>query len=494
MKFLCEHCKAKYQIPDEKIAGRTLRMKCRKCGNGIVLKGPSAETGRRKASSPGATRRRGGASVSKRRPSSSRHSALGAEFRRSATLSHNSEAPAATSGPEWHVAINDVPVGPIRREELARKVGSGAVDEDSLCWREGFDDWRPLAEVKELAALLEQRRARTPPRTPPPPRPPSDDAVVPPPPPPAVAALAAAPEPSMADLPIGAPLGDSLPPPADSMAGAVALSQAPHAAVVSVPPSTAPPPRRGGLPAGARAGLLLAALGTVSFAIALGVTLGGKLGSSDGGGTEVARADLPTEPVPAAPPPTAELDPGEEDVPPSEVPSGDEGRETAAADRAVDEERTTRRPRTTSTMTGTTMTSDENLSAEQRALLARLGGGSGSSGAAPSALMVASRMSTAAAGSSEPLDSAAISRVVNNNRSQLQRCYERHGGAGGESRIRVNIDLSIGASGTVTRANARGSNNSLLTRCIEGNVRRWRFARSADGAQTTFPVVFSPGG
>mgnify|MGYP000973202286 CR=1 FL=1 len=31
MKFFCEQCKAKYQIPDEKVAGKTVRMKCRKC-------------------------------------------------------------------------------------------------------------------------------------------------------------------------------------------------------------------------------------------------------------------------------------------------------------------------------------------------------------------------------------------------------------------------------------------------------------------------------
>ena len=32
MKFLCPSCKAKYQIGDDKVAGRSVRMKCRKCG------------------------------------------------------------------------------------------------------------------------------------------------------------------------------------------------------------------------------------------------------------------------------------------------------------------------------------------------------------------------------------------------------------------------------------------------------------------------------
>ena len=39
MKFLCPNCKAKYQIADEKISGRTLRMNCRKCGHDIVIRG-----------------------------------------------------------------------------------------------------------------------------------------------------------------------------------------------------------------------------------------------------------------------------------------------------------------------------------------------------------------------------------------------------------------------------------------------------------------------
>ena len=37
MKFLCPSCKAKYQIADEKVAGRSVRMKCRKCGHMISI-------------------------------------------------------------------------------------------------------------------------------------------------------------------------------------------------------------------------------------------------------------------------------------------------------------------------------------------------------------------------------------------------------------------------------------------------------------------------
>jgi len=43
MRFLCEQCKAKYQIADEKVAGKTVRMKCRKCGHLIEVKAVSPD-------------------------------------------------------------------------------------------------------------------------------------------------------------------------------------------------------------------------------------------------------------------------------------------------------------------------------------------------------------------------------------------------------------------------------------------------------------------
>ncbi|MBX3251256.1 MAG: zinc-ribbon domain-containing protein, partial [Myxococcales bacterium] len=182
MKFLCDNCKAKYQIPDEKIAGRTLRMKCRKCNHDIIIRGPQ-EAEPEPAPSPAVGgRRAGGSGVSPAprargtrgshagpRPSAPasaprKPSSLGADFRRS-SLSPESAPPRAA--PEWHVAINDVPVGPIRRDEVARKIGTGAVTGESLCWREGFDDWKPVASVPELASLLQQRRSPPRPSVPP---------------------------------------------------------------------------------------------------------------------------------------------------------------------------------------------------------------------------------------------------------------------------------------------------------------------------------------
>ena len=43
MKFVCDNCKAKYQIGDEKVAGKTVRMKCRRCGYEIRVRAEGVE-------------------------------------------------------------------------------------------------------------------------------------------------------------------------------------------------------------------------------------------------------------------------------------------------------------------------------------------------------------------------------------------------------------------------------------------------------------------
>src|SRR5262249_41821404 len=86
---------------------------------------------------------------------------LGAELRRPASVP-SELGPPPFAFDQWHVAINHVPVGPIKKDELSRKIGLGAVGPDSLVWREGFDDWRPLRLVPELIPLLKHRRPTQP--------------------------------------------------------------------------------------------------------------------------------------------------------------------------------------------------------------------------------------------------------------------------------------------------------------------------------------------
>ncbi len=206
MRFERDSCHAKYKISDEKVRGRVVRFPCRKCNHKILIDGRGgdpdvtvpagaaygfdevtrksepvstfgheAPTARaRRQASP--VRRRT-SSMPPRRPSSasrrlSSPSPSAAAAASTALAGHHPGlalpvpvAPTAGTAdvPEWHVSINDVPVGPIRLEEMAHKIDASAVSEYTLVWREGFDEWRPLATIPELMALLYERRRSGPP-------------------------------------------------------------------------------------------------------------------------------------------------------------------------------------------------------------------------------------------------------------------------------------------------------------------------------------------
>ena len=192
MKFLCEHCKAKYQIADDKVAGRTVRMKCRKCGGSIEVRAEVTETSvatkapevggvhagapkpppakpapPKPAPAPTGAAPRAGQPPRPAGPgtgpgSGSKDSPLAGAFQRN--VHHDEASPGLdlrelSASDEWYVAVNGVPVGPVRVDEVRRKAAIGAVTEESLCWQEGMEEWRAIRTVTELAALVREAAA-----------------------------------------------------------------------------------------------------------------------------------------------------------------------------------------------------------------------------------------------------------------------------------------------------------------------------------------------
>ncbi len=184
MKFLCDQCKAKYQISDDKVAGKTVRMKCRKCGHLIEVRAAVTETsvagalqsepppppgppGARPAAgapkpsvlpkSPLATSLAHQNKPPPPRPGAKQEGGLSNAFKTSMQTKEDEAALLElSSADEWYAAINGVPVGPIRIGELRRKAALGAVTDDSLVWQEGMEEWRPVKTVPELASLVRE--------------------------------------------------------------------------------------------------------------------------------------------------------------------------------------------------------------------------------------------------------------------------------------------------------------------------------------------------
>lgn len=234
MLFLCDNCKAKYQIGDDRVAGKMVRMKCRRCGHLIEVSGapestssgalpgaaglggaadaepplsapmpvevpPSAprlgppRPGSVPAAPGGLPPRPGAATggaiprpaVAGPRPGIPVRPTAGPSTRPAAAPAAIAPAPpalpapapaspgppplptparaqsvaGAPAGEEWYVGIDGSPFGPVPLAVVREKALAGLVDGDSLVWREGLDEWKPLKSVPELLAMLAEVQA-----------------------------------------------------------------------------------------------------------------------------------------------------------------------------------------------------------------------------------------------------------------------------------------------------------------------------------------------
>ena len=133
MKIVCDSCQAKYSIADEKIQGKSFKIRCKKCNHIIVVR-VSAE-GASSGGSADRVRATGG------------HVAVAASSARAA-------APAGVEQAGWHVVIDGQQVGPMTESDIKDRLRQGKINSDTLVWKEGFGDWTQLSAVPELTPLL----------------------------------------------------------------------------------------------------------------------------------------------------------------------------------------------------------------------------------------------------------------------------------------------------------------------------------------------------
>ena len=188
MQFVCNNCKAKYEIPAQRIKGRILKIRCRECGNVIEIRGdalpgaaglkPDAKKSykpKTPAQKPSSSllKERFKASFTSGRSSSASISpaklkAAGPAVRTKADkllqLAQKAEARAREMKEveTWYVAIKSSPVGPINKGKVKHHIRRSDLNLSSLVWKEGFNDWKPLGEVPELEVLYRQLESEIP--------------------------------------------------------------------------------------------------------------------------------------------------------------------------------------------------------------------------------------------------------------------------------------------------------------------------------------------
>ena len=67
-------------------------------------------------------------------------------------------AAAPAQADEWYIGIDGSPIGPVGVSVIREKAAERKATFESLVWREGFEEWKPLKEFPELVAVVEEAR------------------------------------------------------------------------------------------------------------------------------------------------------------------------------------------------------------------------------------------------------------------------------------------------------------------------------------------------
>ena len=203
MKFLCGSCRTKYQISDDKVRGKILTIRCKKCSAKILVRESLAVSGGTAvapvAEDEAASRKTGSArpQTAARRPEAraesrtepSAHSlsasatrtggsaalASAYDFAMGQGASESDDMPTSIApvpanleiaGVEWYVAVDGAQQGPFAFAEVVQKVETRQLIGRHYVWHDGMENWTRLRDVADLAKYLPVPR-----KVPPPPPP-----------------------------------------------------------------------------------------------------------------------------------------------------------------------------------------------------------------------------------------------------------------------------------------------------------------------------------
>lgn len=96
MKIVCKGCQARYSVADDKVAGKSLKIRCKRCGDVIAIAGETT----------------------------------------------------------WHAVVDGDTRGPLAFAELVQLIASGTIGLDAYVWQEGFAEWLPARSVESLVAAI----------------------------------------------------------------------------------------------------------------------------------------------------------------------------------------------------------------------------------------------------------------------------------------------------------------------------------------------------
>jgi len=126
MKITCQSCQSKYNVADEKVQGKIVKIRCRKCGATIVVNGTAGAAANGSPAAP------------------------------EAAVASAHAAAAGADAAQWHVNVGDNDQRTMTLEELVTAYNASVVTQDTFIWTDGMDDWKPLGEVDAVVSALHE--------------------------------------------------------------------------------------------------------------------------------------------------------------------------------------------------------------------------------------------------------------------------------------------------------------------------------------------------
>ncbi len=210
MKFVCDNCGTQYLISDEKIGPKGAKVRCKRCGNIIVIRPPQSEDAAREDAGPTEDTSRDGLPLGmgegdqdrdelgeafdqllkgglddgedeheddEEGPATEIFSMEELERLRSQKEERDkidevfSQAEGTDVRPsrgaeeeedreEWYVAIKEEQIGPMGLAEVENRWESGEIGPNTLAWHPGMDDWVAIQDVPKLRYLLGSMESR----------------------------------------------------------------------------------------------------------------------------------------------------------------------------------------------------------------------------------------------------------------------------------------------------------------------------------------------
>ncbi|RME22439.1 MAG: DUF4339 domain-containing protein, partial [Deltaproteobacteria bacterium] len=212
MKFACDSCGTQYLISDEKVGSRGVKVRCKRCGNVVLVKPKAIDDQASQPSLDGATEPQGrplegehkmdmGDELSDafdkllrgdvdlsgeegeedeeegqetqvldvsqlRQAAGDGGDGIGLDLQEQEKIERVfAEAESTSTGgvavdeeeEEYYVAIDDQQVGPLKLKQVENLWQQGRISEKTLVWHPGLADWKPLQQVPELRYLLGSR-------------------------------------------------------------------------------------------------------------------------------------------------------------------------------------------------------------------------------------------------------------------------------------------------------------------------------------------------